>query len=230
MPPRRAGAASKQAEEPVDADMLAARNKLKEKFGGGDANRVGGKGTARRKKVGGHKSATSDDRKVAGILKRMNMTSIPGIEEVMIYKEDKQVLIFSNPKVQAQPQANTYLVMGQSETKPVDEVLSKVMQQPNLPRFTPEIIQALSEVVNKGGENLDMSALAQSMSETRAAIPDKALPAESSSSAKPAETKPEGKAAPKKTAKAASDSSDVSDTSDSSDDSDDVRTFETTDK
>jgi nascent polypeptide-associated complex subunit beta len=47
------------------------------------------------------------------------VNTIPGIEEVNMFKEDGTVIHFTNPKVQASIGANTFSVSGHSETKPV---------------------------------------------------------------------------------------------------------------
>lgn len=44
--------------------------------------RIGGKGTARRKKKVVHRSATTDDKKLQSSLKKLAVSTIPGIEEV----------------------------------------------------------------------------------------------------------------------------------------------------
>ena len=44
--------------------------------------RIGGKGTARRKKKVVHRSATTDDKKLQSTLKKLSVSTIPGIEEV----------------------------------------------------------------------------------------------------------------------------------------------------
>jgi len=45
--------------------------------------RIGGKGTARRKKKVVHRSATTDDKKLQSTLKKLAVSTIPGIEEVL---------------------------------------------------------------------------------------------------------------------------------------------------
>merc|ERR1712033_75079 len=85
--------------------------------------RLGGKGTQRRKKKVVHKTATTDDKKLQGALKKMSVNSIPGIEEVNMIKDDGTVLHFNNPKVQASISANTFAVNGHAETKQLTEML-----------------------------------------------------------------------------------------------------------
>ena len=50
-----------------------------------------------RKKKAVHKAATTDDKRLQNTLKRLGVNSIPGIEEVNIFKDDT-VIHFSNPK------------------------------------------------------------------------------------------------------------------------------------
>lgn len=79
--------------------------------------RIGGKGTARRKKKVVHRTATTDDKKLQSSLKKLTVNNIPGIEEVNMIKEDGSVIHFNNPKVQASLAANTFAVTGHAETK-----------------------------------------------------------------------------------------------------------------
>ena len=60
--------------------------------------RIGGKGTARRKRKTVHKTATGDDKKLQQTLKRLGVTNVPQIEEVNMFKDDGTVLHFTNPK------------------------------------------------------------------------------------------------------------------------------------
>lgn len=60
--------------------------------------RIGGKGTPRRKTKRVHKSAGTDDKKLQASLKRLNVQPIQAIEEVNMFKDDGNVIHFSNPK------------------------------------------------------------------------------------------------------------------------------------
>ena len=44
-----------------------------------------------------HKTTTTDDKRLQNTLKRLGVNTIPGIEEVNIFKEDT-VIHFTNPK------------------------------------------------------------------------------------------------------------------------------------
>uniref|UniRef100_A0A7S2XXE3 Nascent polypeptide-associated complex subunit beta n=1 Tax=Fibrocapsa japonica TaxID=94617 RepID=A0A7S2XXE3_9STRA len=99
------------------------------RFGGEQHSRTGGKGSVRRKKKAVHKTATSDDKKLGTTLKKLGVTNIPAIEEVNLFKENGEVIHFSNPKVQASINANTYVISGMSETKQLQELLPGIINQ-----------------------------------------------------------------------------------------------------
>jgi len=89
--------------------------------------RTGGKGTVRRKKKVIHKTAGTDDKKLQTSLKKLQVSNIPGIEEVNIIKEDGNVIHFNNPKVQATVQANTFAISGNAELKPISDLLPGII-------------------------------------------------------------------------------------------------------
>jgi len=91
--------------------------------------RIGGKGTARRKKKVVHRTATTDDKKLQSSLKKLPVNNIPGIEEVNMIKDDGTVIHFNNPKVQASLAANTFAVTGHAENKQITEMLPGILSQ-----------------------------------------------------------------------------------------------------
>lgn len=113
--------------------------------------RIGGKGTARRKKKVVHRTATADDKKLQSSLKKLNVNNIPGIEEVNMIKEDGQVLHFNNPKVQASLAANTFAVTGHAENKQITEMLPGILNQ--LGAESLSNLKKLASNVPLGGEN-----------------------------------------------------------------------------
>jgi len=117
----------------TDADLEAARKKMIAARFGGNANntsQTGGKGSARRKKkVKSRSAAAQSDAKLGTTLNKLGATNIPGIEEVNFFKEDGKVIHFKNPKVQASIAANTYIISGASETKPLQELLPGIVSQ-----------------------------------------------------------------------------------------------------
>ncbi|ESP05630.1 hypothetical protein LOTGIDRAFT_181421 [Lottia gigantea] len=91
--------------------------------------RIGGKGSARRKRKVQHRTTITDDKKLQSSLKRLGVNSIPGIEEVNMIKEDGQVIHFNNPKVQASLAANTFAVTGHAEMKQIADMLPGILNQ-----------------------------------------------------------------------------------------------------
>lgn len=113
--------------------------------------RTGGKGSVRRKKKTIHKTTTTDDKRLQSTLKRLGVNNIPAIEEVNLFKENGTVIHFTNPKVQASIQANTYVISGHAETKQLQDLLPGIIQQ-----LGPDNLQALKKMEQPGatfGEN-----------------------------------------------------------------------------
>ena len=113
-----------------DAEIAAARVKMIAKRFGGATVSTGGKGTVRRKKKAtSRSSAAQSDAKLSVALKKLGATNIPAIEEVNFFKEDGKVIHFENPRVQASIQANTYIISGPNETKPLQDLLPSIVSQ-----------------------------------------------------------------------------------------------------
>jgi len=89
--------------------------------------RIGGKGTARRKKKIVRKVTTTDDKKIQSSLKKLSVNTINGIEEVNMIKDDGRVINFNNPTVQASLGANTFAITGHSEEKHFTELLPGIL-------------------------------------------------------------------------------------------------------
>lgn len=116
--------------------MDDARAKMIAKRFGGASAATGGKGSIRRKKVVTNRSSTAQtDAKLGTTLKKLGATNIPGIEEVNFFKDDGKVIHFKNPKVQAAIAANTYIISGPSETKPLQELLPSIVSQLGMDNF-----------------------------------------------------------------------------------------------
>jgi nascent polypeptide-associated complex subunit beta len=114
----------------TDADIAEARAKMIAKRFGGASVSTGGKGTVRRKKKTTSRSSTAQsDAKLGAALKKLGATNIPGIEEVNFFKDDGNVVHFVNPRVQASIQANTYIISGPNDTKPLQELLPSIVSQ-----------------------------------------------------------------------------------------------------
>merc|ERR1712070_374304 len=91
--------------------------------------RIGGKGSVRRKKKVVHKTTTTDDKRLTNTLKRLNINSIPAIEEVNLFMESGEVIHFTHPKVQASIAASTYVIQGLAETKQLQELFPGILNQ-----------------------------------------------------------------------------------------------------
>ncbi|EDO08605.1 nascent polypeptide-associated complex (NAC) domain family protein [Babesia bovis T2Bo] len=146
----------------VTPDMLAARERLRARMGV-SGTQTGGKGTARRKMKKTSK-LVGDDKRLQFGLRSIGAANIPGIEEVQMIKNDGHVLIFSNPKVQAAPNANTYVISGVEEEREIS--LPDILQQLsaagiNLPQAgnhadqegdIPQLVEGFDSVAQKGEE------------------------------------------------------------------------------
>jgi nascent polypeptide-associated complex subunit beta len=110
----------------VNPEILAARAKLKAKFGG---VQTGGKGSVRRTKRASTKTSGTDDKKLQGTLKRLGCHPIPAIEEVNLFLEDGNIIHFVNPRMQASIPANVFVVSGHNETKPLHDLLPGIATQ-----------------------------------------------------------------------------------------------------
>ncbi|KAJ1061274.1 hypothetical protein K5549_012297 [Capra hircus] len=80
--------------------------------------RIGGKGTARRKKVV-HRTATADDKKIQFSLKKLGVNNISGTEEVNMLTNQGTASLA----------ANTFTISGHAETKQLTEMLPSILNQ-----------------------------------------------------------------------------------------------------
>merc|ERR1712203_22839 len=125
--------------------MVAELKMNQEKMGMLQAQvRIGGKGTVRRKKKVVHRTATTDDKKLQSSLKKLNVNTIPGIEECNMIRDDGTVINFNNPKVQASLAANTFAITGQAEVKPLTEMLPGILNQ-----LGPDGLQSLRRIAEQ---------------------------------------------------------------------------------
>lgn len=109
--------------------------------------RIGGKGSARRKKKVVHRS-TTDDKKLQNSLKKLAVSNISGIEEVNMIKDDDSVIHFNNPKVQASLGANTFAITGHAENKQITEMLPGIINHLGADGFNQ--LKKLASSVNTG--------------------------------------------------------------------------------
>jgi nascent polypeptide-associated complex subunit beta len=90
--------------------------------------RLGGKGTARRKKVV-QRTATVDDNKLQFSLEKLGLNNISGIEEVNMFTNQGTVIHFNNPIVQTSLAANTFPMTGHTETMQQTAMLPSILSQ-----------------------------------------------------------------------------------------------------
>ncbi|SMR42266.1 unnamed protein product [Zymoseptoria tritici ST99CH_1E4] len=88
-----------------------------------------GKGTPRRKVKKVQRSSGTDDKKLQGALKKMNVQPIQAIEEVNMFKSDGNVIHFSAPKVHASVPSNTFAIYGNGEDKELTELVPGILNQ-----------------------------------------------------------------------------------------------------
>merc|ERR1711935_1332591 len=128
---------------------------IAKRFGGASTS-TGGKGSVRRKKkVASRSAAAQSDAKLGTTLKKLGATNIPGIEEVNLFKEDGKVIHFVNPKVQASIAANTYIISGPSETKPLQDLLPGIVSQLSVENLSQLQSVAASAAAQAGGATIE---------------------------------------------------------------------------
>ena len=149
----------------VNPEILAARAKLKAKFGG---VQTGGKGTVRRTKRSSAKVNGTDDKKLQGTLKRLGCHPIPAIEEVNLFLEGGNIIHFKNPKMQASVPSNLFVVSGHNETKPLQDLLPGIATQlgaENIMALRKMAEQAIAAQAAAGAKDEDVPDLVENFEE-----------------------------------------------------------------
>jgi UDP-sugar pyrophosphorylase len=107
------------------------RRKMLERYGtvantktGGSKNRM-----RRRKFRGSGRTANDFEKRLQSSLQKLGCSTIPGIDEVNLFKDDGTVLHFTKPKVDAEVQSNTFIVSGQFTHSKVEELLPGILPQ-----------------------------------------------------------------------------------------------------
>ena len=77
-----------------------------------------------------HKSSGNDDKKLQSALKRIGVSTIPGIEEVNIFKEE-EVVSFSNPKGEVDAQTKRRIERSKRATEEQIRCPRRDRQQPS---------------------------------------------------------------------------------------------------
>mmetsp|Transcript_24546 Transcript_24546/g.35990 ORF Transcript_24546/g.35990 Transcript_24546/m.35990 type:complete len:168 (-) Transcript_24546:202-705(-) len=134
----------------AEKEMEENKQKMIAKRFGKESASTGGKGAVRRKKKAPSRgSAARSDVKLTAALKKLGATNIPGIEEVNLFKHDGKVIHFVNPKVQASIAANTYIISGPSETKPLQDLLPSIVSQLGMDNLSQ--LQSIASSAQAGG-------------------------------------------------------------------------------
>ena len=114
--------------EEVSKEILEARKKFAEKFGG--ETQIGGKGTQRRKHPVKHRAGKVEvDKKIEAVAKKSQARKLNEITEVNIFKDDNTVIQFKKPSVEYSFKEKVSFVSGLHETKSLKEVFSSLLKQ-----------------------------------------------------------------------------------------------------
>lgn len=108
------------------AKLAANRKKLAARFGGN--NKLGGKGSIRRKKKVTRKSTTQEDKNVLKQLKKLGGSTLE-VEQVNLFKDSGEVIHYKRPKVQFNLGSNMFVISGKNATKKIEELLPEIVTQ-----------------------------------------------------------------------------------------------------
>jgi len=114
--------------QPNAAEVQA---KLRARYGNkaGSTRTGGGKNAMRRKKFRQKKSTNEFEKRLQANLKKLSCNTIPGIEEVNLFKSDGTVIHFVSPKVDAEVSSNTFIVSGNYTHNKIEELLPDILPQ-----------------------------------------------------------------------------------------------------
>ena len=114
--------------EKPSQDILDARKKFAEKFGGD--TQIGGKGTQRRKHQAKHRTNKIEvDKKIEAVAKKSQARKLNEITEVNIFKDDNTVIQFKKPTLEYSFKEKVSFVSGIHETKNLKEVFTQLLKQ-----------------------------------------------------------------------------------------------------
>jgi len=110
---------------------LEAQARLRKLYGNkvGSTRTGGGKNAMRRKKFKAKKSTNEFEKRLQANLKKLSCNTIPGIEEVNLFKSDGTVIHFVSPKVDAEVSSNTFIVSGTFTENKIEELLPDILPQ-----------------------------------------------------------------------------------------------------
>lgn len=111
------------------------------------------KGQPRRKEIKrpkglGMGGGAGEDKKLQAALKKLNVQSMSGIEEVNMFKEEgSKILHFANPRVHGAANMNTFAIHGAGQDKDLTELVPGI-----LPQLGPESIANLRRLASSLGD------------------------------------------------------------------------------
>ena len=103
--------------------------------------RIGGKGTARRKKKTVYKTDTIPDNKLQAAMQKIRVNEISCVEEVNLFKDDGNIMHFKNPRVKASFHSNMFALYGHCEDKQITEPTPGIIGH-----MGPEAMSGLAEL------------------------------------------------------------------------------------
>ena len=139
--------------EEVSKEILEARKKFAEKFGG--ETQIGGKGTQRRKHPVKQRAGKVEvDKKIESVAKKAQARKLNEITEVNIFKDDNTVIQFKKPTIEYSFKEKVSFVSGIHETKNLKEVFTSLIKQlgPKQLAFVKDTSEALK---SKDKEKID---------------------------------------------------------------------------
>ncbi|KAG0225130.1 Nascent polypeptide-associated complex subunit beta [Actinomortierella wolfii] len=74
-------------------------------------------------------TSSGDDKKLQAAIEKLGVSTMYGVEEVNMFKEDGSVLHFRNAKVHSAATSNTYIVYGRGEEKELTELVPSILSQ-----------------------------------------------------------------------------------------------------
>lgn len=117
---------------PIDQAKLAKLQKMSAN------NKVGG---TRRKQVHRSSNSNQDDTKLQAEMAKLKAVTLDNIAEANFFKDDGNVLHFNRAGVQTAASANTSVVYGIPQEKPLQSMFPQILQQ-----LGPEAIQAMTQL------------------------------------------------------------------------------------
>ena len=124
--------------------VLAARLKLKEKFG--NVEKVGG---MKRKHKAEHKAQSGNDKQVKEIIKKLGAQPLPDISELNLFTNDNKVIQFKGAEVYGSFQNQTLVVSGQSEKKDLKDCFADIVTQLSPEQLMKMKDQYIGGMINK---------------------------------------------------------------------------------